>query len=103
MTPDYVKHAKELLGKIDHKANVALTISPGSRSMRIFWGSVYNQLVVTGMLKKIEDLDKWEKDLLWSEIKLICNPKLYDKEHLIMIVRSLYTLEYLLNDNLPNN
>jgi len=53
MTPDYVKEGRELLAKIDHKSNLALILSPGSRSMRIFWGSVYNQLVVTGLTGRL--------------------------------------------------
>lgn len=64
--------------------------------LRLIMVTVYNALVVTKRIIKIEDIAVEEKNTLWLQTKEFANNTL-NLQETIKLSKCLYALEYLLN------
>lgn len=65
--------------------------------MRLVMVTVYNSLVSTKRIKKIQDLPIEEKNTLWVQTKEFTDNKL-NLQETINLSKALYAIEYLLNN-----
>lgn len=68
----------------------------GCESVRGMMVSLYKILINRGLLTAIEHLTTEHKTDLWEQTKEFANGKL-DRDNMISLSRSLYTMEYFLN------
>lgn len=79
------------------KDNVAFCngLTAGKVAMSVL-ESCYKVLVSKKKIKKIEDLPRNEREIIWNTAKEFANGRLKNNEQMITLCKSIYAVEYFL-------
>jgi hypothetical protein len=99
MTPILKEIAEDIMKMLTTNPEVYLKVMAGSVATRMVLIDIYLQLIKDGKLLRVQELDHEHKLRLWEYVKEFY-PDSVERQVGIEISKCVYTIEYILNNNL---